>query len=196
MSRSGLDLWSGARRLSGMMRLTVLALCLAGTASAECPPAPDIIDAESALLEQVQAAGNEFQARPHSLGLWQLWTTAPDETAQALLDRGMDARASWDFLAATEAFDRLVEYCPNYAEGYNQRAFVNFLREDYAAALVDLDRAIELSPRHVGAISGKGLTLIGMDRVDEAQVVLREAVTLNPWLSERHLLIEPPGEKL
>ena len=39
---------------------------------------------------------------------------------------------------ATDALDRLVEYCPNYAEGYNQRAFVSFLRQDFEAALVEL----------------------------------------------------------
>ena len=179
-----------------MLRLSVIAICLAGAASAECPPAPDIIDAETELLGQVQAAGNELQARPFSLGLWELWTTAPDEAAQALLDRGMNARASWNFVEATDAFDRLVAYCPDYAEGYNQRAFVNFLSEDYEAALVDLDRAIALSPRHVGAISGKGLTLIGLDRIEEGQDVLREAVKLNPWLSERHLIPEEQGEEL
>ena len=121
---------------------------------------------------------------------------APDEPAQSLLDQGMQARASYDFVRATDALDKLVEYCPDYAEGYNQRAFVNFLRQDYETALVDLDRAIELSPRHTGALTGKALTLIGLGRDDEAQGLLRDAVDLNPWLGERHLIKEPPGEEL
>ena len=108
----------------------------------------------------------------------------------------MAARGSYDFLGAIDAFDRLVEYCPDYAEGYNQRAFVNFLREDYEAALPDLDRALERSPRHVAALSGKALTLMGLGRGDEAQEVLREAVELNPWIPERGLLQELPGEEL
>lgn len=175
--------------------LAALLVCIAVPAAA-CPPAPDIEAEESALLAQVQAAPNEGAAQPLSNRLWELWTKAPDEAAQALLDQGMTARRVGDLLGAQRLFDELVHYCPDYAEGYNQRAFVRFLTGDYAAALPDLERAIERSPRHVGAISGKALTLMGLERGVEAQDVLREAVALNPWLSERHLLVEPEGQEL
>ena len=174
----------------------VLAVFLAAPAFAECPPPPDIAEAEAALLARAQAAENEGQARDISNELWKLWATAPDEPAQELLDRGMSARSSYDFLAALEALNRLVDYCPDYAEGYNQRAFVNFLRQDYEAALVDLDLALERAPSHVAALSGKALTLMGLGRQDEAQAVLREALKLNPWIPERHMLQEPPGKDL
>lgn len=174
----------------------LLSSCLATAALAECPAPPDIAAEEGRLLEQARAAKNELAAQPIRQALWRLWATAPDDTAQALLDRGMNARSSYDFLGAIDAFDRLVAYCPDYAEGYNQRAFVNFLREDFEAALPDLDRALERSPRHVAALSGKALTLMGLGRADEAQDVLREAVELNPWIPERGLLQEIPGEEL
>ena len=178
------------------MRFLLILPFLAAPAFAECPEAPDITARQDALLERAQAAPNEGAARGISSALWELWATAPDEQAQALLDRGMAARSSYNFLEALDAFDRLVEYCPDYAEGYNQRAFVNFLRQDFATALVDLDLAIERSPRHVAAISGKGLTLLGLGRNAEAQDALREAVRLNPWISERSLLTEPVGQEL
>ena len=176
--------------------LAVFAAVLAAPAFAECPPAPDIAEAEAALFARAQAAENEGQGRDVMNELWKIWTTAPDEPAQELLDRGMSARSSYDFLGALDALDRLVEYCPDYAEGYNQRAFVNFLRQDYEAALVDLDLALERAPKHVAALSGKALTLMGLGRQDEAQEVLREAVKLNPWISERRMLQEPPGKDL
>lgn len=165
-------------------------------ARAECPPPPAIADREDALFAEVQAAKNELQAEKGSRALWALWTEAPDAAAQELLNQGMAARSSYDFLRATEKFDRLVDYCPDYAEGYNQRAFVSFLRQDYEAALVDLDLTLERSPRHVGALSGKALTLMGLGRMDEAQQVLREALALNPWIPERGLLREEPGEDI
>jgi tetratricopeptide (TPR) repeat protein len=174
----------------------IFAAFLAPPVEAECPPPLDISAEEAQLLQQAQAAKNELAAEPFRQALWRLWATAPDETAQALLDRGMAARGSYDFLGAIDAFDRLVEYCPDYAEGYNQRAFVNFLREDYEAALPDLDLALERSPRHVAALSGKALTLMGLGRSEEAQVVLKQALALNPWIPERGLLQEPPGEEL
>ncbi|MFZ5961995.1 tetratricopeptide repeat protein [Thalassococcus sp. BH17M4-6] len=175
-----------------------LALAVIATAAAGqgCPPVPDHSDALSQLLAEVQAAPNDRAGQEVSNRMWELWTDAPDEPAQELLDTGMRARGSYDYLRAIEAFDRLIAYCPDYAEGYNQRAFVNFLRQDYAAALPDLDRALELSPRHVAALAGKGLTLMGLGRDAEAQEALRAAVALNPWLSERHLLQENQGQEL
>lgn len=178
------------------MKPVLIALPLALTATfawADCPAPPDIADRETAFFAELQEAENEMQGQDINRKLWALWTEAPDEAAQALLDQGMSARRSFDFLRATERFDRLVEYCPDYAEGYNQRAFVNFLREDFDAALIDLDEALARSPRHVGALSGKALTLMGLGRDAEAQAVLRDALELNPWIPERGLL---QGEEL
>lgn len=181
------------------MRPKILALpfILSATfALAECPPPPDIAEEQAALFAKLKEAENELAAQDSTRGLWELWTQAPDSAAQALLDQGMAARSSYDFLRAIDRFDRLVEYCPDYAEGYNQRAFVNFLREDFSAALVDLDLALERSPSHVGALSGKALTLMGLGQMDEAQKVLRAALALNPWIPERGLLQPEPGEDI
>lgn len=170
-------------------------LVLAAPAFADCPAAPDHSAELSDLMTQVQVARNDMAARKITNQMWELWADAPDEPAQSLLDDGMTARSNYDFLRALELFDRLVEYCPDYAEGYNQRAFIHFLREDYAAALPDLDRALDLNPHHIAALAGKGLTLLGLGRKDEGHAVLRLALALNPWLPERFLL-PAPGEEL
>ncbi len=181
-----------------MKKIFATVVCLSATPllAQGCPPAPDHAAELSQLLAEVREAPNEMAAREVSNRMWALWADAPDEPAQALLDKGMQARSGYDFLRAIEAFDRLIAYCPDYAEGYNQRAFVNFLRQDHAAALPDLDRAIALLPDHVAALSGKALTLMGLGRDAEGQEVLRRAVELNPWLAERHLLKPPPGQEL
>jgi len=172
------------------MKLVVTALLLMGTPAlaATCPPVPDHGAAFDRLVATARAAETEAAGRAVSDEMWALWTDAPDARAQEWLDEGMTRREAYDFAAAEAAFDALVAYCPNYAEGYNQRAFVNFLRQDYEAALPDLDRALALSPRHVGALTGQALTLIALQRPGEAAVTLRRALDLNPWLSERHLL--------
>lgn len=161
---------------------------LAGGACAQtCPEAPDHSERLNALISDVQETGSEAVARDISNQMWALWADAPDEIAQAILDRGMSRRSGYDFVGALTEFDRLVDYCPGYAEGYNQRAFVNYLRQDFAAALIDLDRAIDLSPNHVAAISGKALSLMALQRIDEARIAMARALALNPWLPERGL---------
>ncbi len=161
-----------------------------------CPPVTDHSARIAEIVVELGKARGEGDARVLTQELWDIWTDAPDEIAQAMLDEGMSRRASYDFLGAREAFDRLVEYCPDYAEGYNQRAFANYLSQNFDAALVDLDRALEIVPNHIAALSGKGLTLMGLGRNEEAQAALRAAVEMNPWLQERVLLQEPIGTDL
>ena len=170
-----------------------LALSVSGAALAEtCPAAPDLSAELAPLMAQLKSARDASEAKGISDQLWALWTTAPDEPAQAILDRGMTRFRAYDHLGAKQEFDRLIAYCPEFAEGYNQRAFVSYLRQDYAAALEDLDRAVALSPGHIGAVSGRALTLLGLGRMDEARAALQAAIALNPWLPERGLA-DPGG---
>lgn len=171
-----------------MRKLAIAFALVVSPAWAECPSSPDIAEELDRLIVDIHGAQNDMAAREISAEMWELWLRAPDETAQGLLDSGMRARAGYDFLRALTQFERLIEYCPAYAEGYNQRAFVYFLTEDYGKALKDLDRALALSPKHVGAESGRALTLMNLGRLAEAREQLIVALEHNPWLSERFLL--------
>jgi Flp pilus assembly protein TadD len=174
----------------------VLLLCLlASPAGAEeaCPPAPDIAGALDVLIADAQAATTYMAGRDAFLDMRALYNAAPDTWSGELLDIALERIAIADYEGALLGLNELVRYCPHWAEGWNQRAYVRFLQEDYGAALSDLDRALALSPRHVAALSGKGLTLMRMGRADEGDAVLREAVALHPWLPERGLLDPPAG---
>jgi tetratricopeptide (TPR) repeat protein len=170
------------------VRLIFLLFVLPSFALAECPSVPDRSAALERLSERAHSAGNDMEGRQISGEMWKIWLEAPDAAAQAILEQGMARRESFDFLGALSSFDRLVAYCPHYAEGFNQRAFVHFLTRHYGKALVDLDAALALNPGHVGALSGRALTLLELGRLDEARDQLNEALAINPWLSERFLL--------
>jgi tetratricopeptide (TPR) repeat protein len=170
-----------------------LALSLATTtAQAACPAPLDQSARLQSLIDAVKIAPDETTAQLISNEMWDIWDDAPDEKAQQMLDDGLIRRSNRDYEGALKAFDVLIEYCPNYAEGHNQRAFILFIQQDYPPALSALERAIELSPQHIAAIAGKALTLIALQRDEDAQRVLREALALNPWLKERRFLSEAP----
>ncbi|MEP5728112.1 MAG: hypothetical protein ABJL67_01935 [Sulfitobacter sp.] len=190
----------------GDMRiLTVLALSLAPVfvqaADAACPAPQNYSDELLNLIAKAQGAENFMDGRRVSNEMWQVWLRAPDELAQTALDSGLRHRDVFDFAGALIEFDRLVEYCPSYAEGFNQRAYINFLQENFEAALVDLDKALVLQPYHIAAQSGRALTLMNLGRIEEARAQMLVAVDNNPWLSEAALLEEgaplaPKGKKL
>ena len=163
---------------------------------AACPNAPDTTDEQAAILAEVRAAESEAEAMALTEELWRIWTRAPDQIAQEHLNAGVNRREAYDFDGAKAHFDALIEYCPDYAEGYNQRAFVAFLRQDYAAAVEDLDKALERAPLHVAAMAGKALSLMALGRRRAARGVLEQALELHPWLPERTMLSAFPGTDL
>lgn len=171
--------------------LVFFTLLAAGAAHAQqsCPPALDATAQVADLFNEARAATDQAAGDRISNRMWEIWTQAPDTHAQELLESGMARREMYDFEAAEAVFTALIDYCPDYAEGWNQRAFIRFLRQDFEGALPDLDVALRLNPTHVGALSGKALTLLNLGQMDEGQAVLRKALELNPWLRERGLLI-------
>lgn len=162
-----------------------------GPAWAECPPVADRQAELDALVAEANAAPNEAAGREASGRMWEIWLDAPDEVAQTLLDQGLVATRVSDFRRAITVYDRLIDYCPEYAEGYNQRAFAYFLSGAFDKAEADLGAALAREPRHVGALTGLGRTLVQLGRPDEAQVWFKKAVELNPWVSERHFIKNP-----
>lgn len=168
----------------------VLACLTGGMAFAACPDPEDSRSEMLNLIARAQAAETFTDGRRVSNQMWKVWLRAPDEAAQAVLDAGMKRRDVADFAGAIAEYDKLVAYCPTYAEGFNQRAYINFLTENYDAALVDLDIALDLQPYHIAAQSGRALTLMKMGRIEEARAQMLIAVENNPWLSEKALLAD------
>ena len=163
---------------------------MAGSARADCSVGRDHSDALAGIVDQMQFAPDQGRAQELAGEMWEIWLDAPDALAQAMLDEGLAHQRYGDYAASRAVLSELITYCPDYAEGYNQRAYAAFLAFDFEAALADLDAAIALQPLHLGALTGKARTLIEMGRDDEAQEVLRIALAINPWLGERALFTE------
>jgi Flp pilus assembly protein TadD len=84
---------------------------------------------------------------------------------------------------------------PNFAEGWNRRATINYLREDYGRALVDIERTLALEPRHWGAMSGLGIILRRMGRDDEALATFKEVLKLNPTSENARKAVDALSEQ-
>lgn len=182
------------------MRSLLLILCVLTAPSAAlaqvCDIAASPVTAEerAPLFDNLKIARTESEGQAQALLIWKLWHIAPDTKAQKLLDLGKRRINEADYSGAEQALSDLIEYCPDYAEGWNQRAFAKFLAGDLDGSLEDLDRTLELEPKHFAALAGRGLTLLRQGRDVLAYQAIREAMAIHPWLSERHLL--PPSEKI
>lgn len=144
---------------------------------------------ESQLLAKLANASTESRGRQVEGQLWEFWfNESPTVEARRLLDKGRERRESYDYAAAETFFDELIAAEPGYAEAYNQRAFVRFLREDIDGALADLEFTLETKPWHFGALSGMYHVLRLQNRTRAAFNSLKLAVEIHPWIQERGAL--------
>lgn len=148
------------------------------------------------LFEALKTAKTEREGRLAENAIWNWWLDqAPTLEVREAIDHGMKRREAYDFEAAEKAFDTAVEQAPDYAEGWNQRAFVRFLRDNIDGSLSDLEKAVELDPDHFAAWSGMYHVLIRMGRPEVAVSALSRAVTIHPWLKERGMLPPDPDAR-
>lgn len=177
------------------MKHIVLTLLLsaAPTLAIACP-AQDLAPQKDPLFDLLRVSATEVEGTSLATEIWALFSTAPDAKAQDLLDRGTRYIERGQIQSARTLLDELVAYCPDYAEGWNQRAFARFLDGDYDGALEDIEHTLRLEPRHFGALAGRGLTLMRQGRQILAQKAIRDGLKVHPWLSERRLL--PPEQKI
>ena len=154
-------------------------------------------DDKDALFDALKSAKTEAEARLIEDRIWWFWLgEAPDTETRHLVDEAMRKRDGYDFEGARLLLNDAIECAPDYAEVWNQRAFVLFLQGKLDEALEDADRALELEPRHFGALSGKAHILMQQGRVELGQKALRQAIGIYPFIKERNMLIEPKGKDL
>jgi tetratricopeptide (TPR) repeat protein len=67
-------------------------------------------------------------------------------------------------------------------EGWNKRATVYYLTDDYAKSLSDIQRVLALEPRHFAALSGLGAILSDIGDDQRAIEAYQEALTIDPHL--------------
>jgi tetratricopeptide (TPR) repeat protein len=134
------------------------------------------------LFERLRATSSEAEARTAEQQIWQIWSESEDSLADGLMRDGVQAMATDELAVALDYFNRLVELAPDFAEAWNKRATVYYLLGNYQASVLDIERTLELEPRHFGALSGLGLIY---DAIDEPEAALRSfeaAMKLNPHL--------------
>jgi tetratricopeptide (TPR) repeat protein len=122
------------------------------------------------------------EAKRAEQSIWNLWMTSDSPTADALLAQAMRASAANETGTALAILDNVIEVHPDYAEAWNKRATVYFLIGRYNDSLRDIEKVLELEPRHFGALSGLGMIKRQQGDLGAARAAFSEALSFNPHL--------------
>jgi tetratricopeptide (TPR) repeat protein len=176
------------RRL-GSLWLAVLALALlAAPLHAQDDPARKAM--LDKLFAELKHAPNAATAHAIDQQIWLIWMTPADPKLAARMADVIDASGSGQPRKALELLNSLVEDYPTYAEGWNQRATVEYELGDFDASLADIDKVLQFEPRHFGALSGRALIHLAQGKRVLAIKDIQEALKYHPFLAEKQLFPE------
>jgi tetratricopeptide (TPR) repeat protein len=114
--------------------------------------------------------------------LWEMWHRSGDARFDGLLKEGIAAMQREDLPAADATFTRLIDEAPAFAEGWNKRATVRYMADDYAASIADCRETLARNPNHFGALSGQGLCHLMLGQFREAAELFRRTLAVHPHL--------------
>jgi tetratricopeptide (TPR) repeat protein len=183
--------------VSGMRGFVqALALCLsavpamasgegdAATPAAEARQSPAEIRADSLdrLFAGLHRDGGQRDPQRIERDIWELWMASDSPTAEVLLRQAAKAIDDGAPEEALNLLNLLTRTYPDFAEAWNRRATLYFLMKRYDDSLADIDRVLELEPRHFGALAGRGLIYQRLKNYSAAAEAYREALSMNPAL--------------
>lgn len=122
--------------------------------------------------------------------IWALWASHPDEVLQRRLELATGSIAREEYARARRLLDPLVEASPTWAEAWNKRATLHYLAGRDTESFEDIRKALELEPRHFGAVCGFAQICLRRGERAAAMVAFEAALAINPHLTGVRAAVE------
>lgn len=135
------------------------------------------------LFGALKAAPDEASAKHVEGRIWALWTATRSDTTSLLMTRVRTAMEKKQPEVAIKLLDSIVKLKPDYVEGWNRRATLHFLQNDYEKSLLDIREVLAREPRHFGALAGLGMIMQEFGDDKRALDAYRKALEINPHLT-------------
>ena len=108
----------------------------------------------NSLFDELFLSSDNMQASTILADIWDIWSIAENVEAQEIFDKGNKMMDRGSFDEAIKLFTQVINLKPDFAEGWNKRATVLFLKGELEASVSDIQKTLELEPRHFGALDG------------------------------------------
>ena len=148
------------------------------------------------LFGALKAAPDEASAKHVEARIWALWMQTPSDTAALLMARSKAAMDAKQMDVALKLLDAVVKLRPEYVEGWNRRATLYYMQNDYTHSLEDIEQVLSREPRHFGALAGLGMIMQDLGDDKRALDAFRKALAVNPHLERVPELVKTLTEKV
>jgi tetratricopeptide (TPR) repeat protein len=136
---------------------------------------------EKEALDALKGEDPELAATAEAI-LWGAWCRSGDPETDRLFRAGVDAMQNRRLTESEEFFSRVVERQTEFAEGWNKRATVRYVRQNFVGSIADCQETLARNPNHFGAAAGQGLCHMSLGQFREAAMCFRRALEIHPHL--------------
>jgi tetratricopeptide (TPR) repeat protein len=174
-----------------VLALAVTALLSGGAVRADDQTPPDKPQAEAPAPQTPAEVRAEIYTRlgaskdaDETEGLIDLllasYAQSGSDTGDLLLTRARKAISAQEYAAAKQILDATIALLPDWAEGWNARATLHYLDDDYDGSMADIAETLKREPRHLGALMGMAAILKARDKREDALKVYERALAIAP----------------
>jgi len=179
------------KRLAGLLAVAFAAALMlsALTIMARADAASDRATLDK-LFAQLKAAPDAPTAEAIGQQIWRIWLIPSDPELAGRMSAVLEAQHESNYQAELTLLNKLVIDYPNYAEGWNQLATLQYMLQNFDDSLADIDRVLSIVPRHFGALSGRVLIYLAQGNRPMALRAMVAALAVDPFLAEKALFPE------
>jgi Tfp pilus assembly protein PilF len=165
----------------------IIVLMFAGLSSAFAQQASPELDRLFAKLRDPATGSEVLRIEPQIWSLWMKGGTEAHNDKLALATASMNLGA---FALADKQLTELLVSAQNFPEAWNKRATLYYLMGRLDESLADIEKVLDLEPRHFGALSGRGLIYQRQGKNAQALTAFREALAINPTMVSAKLSVQ------
>jgi tetratricopeptide (TPR) repeat protein len=142
------------------------------------------------LFSELKRERNESAAERISRRIQREWLDSGSATVDLLMQWANDALQKKSYPAALDFLDQIIALDPSYAEAWNRRATAHYMMGDYAMSMADIDRTLQLEPRHFGALAGMAEILKDTGRKELALKAYERVLRIYPMMRRAQGAVE------
>ena len=132
------------------------------------------------LFDKLFLSTNNMEASKLLFNIWDIWSIADNQETQIIFDEANQFMDVGELDNAIELFTKVVKQSPEFAEGWNKRATVYFLKGELNKSISDIEKTLNLEPRHFGALDGLAEIYLIQDDLVGAAVIYRRILEIIP----------------
>lgn len=132
------------------------------------------------LFADLKKTRNRRAAKRLADEIWGQWFKSGSASTDLMMHWSNEAARDQRFNIALDFLDQIVTRQPEFAEGWNRRATLHYTMSNFNKSMADINKVLELEPRHFGALSGLATILERTGKKEAALKAWQRALSVYP----------------